>query len=78
MPGDRSGKHGNRGDRIDRRIASDDLQRELRALYELYRRGEIPERVVRLVDQLEEAYWDARFTETGNDSPTPPPHDKPN
>lgn len=38
---------------------------DLRALYEMYRRGELPERIVRLVHQLEDAYWGARLAENG-------------
>ncbi len=76
MPGDRSGRYGGRN-----RIASDaelaELQGDLRALYDMYRSGEVPERVLRLVHQLEDAYWDARLAESGeekaakNDIPTP-------
>ena len=82
MAGDRSGRFGGRGHGIGSSSASAELQRELRALYEMYRKGEIPENVVRLIRQLEEAYWNARFAESGEKQPgwirNPEFPDKPN
>lgn len=76
MPGDRSGRYGNRNRVVDDATLTE-LHGDLRALYEMYRRGEVPERVLRLVHQLEDAYWGARLAESGeektakNDEPTP-------
>lgn len=77
MPGNRSGRYGSRGIRIDSDAKSAELHGNLRALFSMYRCGEIPECVVRLVHRLEEAYWDARLAENGEEkapkgaSPTP-------
>lgn len=62
MPENRSEKDGRHLDG-DTRLT--ELHDDLRALYEMYRREDLPERVVRLVHQLEDAYWDARLAENG-------------
>lgn len=64
MPGNWSARYGRRENEIDSEARSATLQGDLRALYEMYRSGEVPERVIRLVYQLEDAYWEARLAES--------------
>jgi hypothetical protein len=67
-PGNRSGRDGGNGNRIDNDAKLAELEGDLCALYEMYRNGELPERVVRLVQQLEDAYWNARLAESNEEN----------
>ena len=65
-PGNRSGRDGG-GNGVDDDARLAELDGDLRALYELYRRGIVPQRVVRMIQQLEEAYWNARAADSGEE-----------
>lgn len=81
-PGNKSGRDGGHGNRIDNDAKLAELDGDLRALYEMYRSGEVPERVVRIVQLLEDAYWNARLAESDEDNTAafgdPMPHAKSN